>query len=38
MIYKYIDFEATYFMPLFFSFLAAISFPHVIVIEIMKSE
>jgi len=38
MIYKYVDFESTYFMSLFFSFLAAISFPHVIVIGIMKSE
>ncbi len=38
MIYKYIDFQSTYFMSLFFSFLAAISFPHVIVVGMMKSQ
>ena len=38
MIYKYVDFESTYFMSLFFSFLAAISFPHVIVVGMMKSQ
>ena len=36
LVYNYIDFEADYFMPLFFSFLAAITFPHTLVIGIMK--
>ena len=36
IVYYYIDFEADYFMPLFFSFLAAITFPHTLVIGIMK--
>ena len=36
LVYRYIDFEADYFMPLFFSFLAAITFPHTLVIGIMK--
>jgi Brp/Blh family beta-carotene 15,15'-monooxygenase len=36
LVYGYIDFEADYFMPLFFSFLAAITFPHTLVIGIMK--
>ena len=36
MVYRYIDFEADYFMPLFFSFLAAITFPHTVVIGMMK--
>jgi len=36
LVYSYIDFEADYFMPLFFSFLAAITFPHTLVIGIMK--
>ena len=36
LVYYYIDFEADYFMPLFFSFLAAITFPHTLVIGIMK--
>ena len=30
-----IDFEADYFLPLFFSFLAAITFPHVFVMRFM---
>ena len=38
LIYRYIDFEADYFMPLFFSFLAAITFPHTVVIGIMKHK
>lgn len=33
--YYFIDFNATYFLPLFFSFLAAITFPHVVVMGIM---
>ena len=36
LVYRYIDFKADYFMPLFFSFLAAITFPHTLVIAIMK--
>ena len=36
LVYRYIDFEADYFMPLFFSFLAAITFPHTLVIGMMK--
>ena len=36
LVYNYMDFEADYFMPLFFSFLAAITFPHTLVIGIMK--
>ncbi len=36
LVYRYMDFEADYFMPLFFSFLAAITFPHTLVIGIMK--
>ncbi len=38
LVYRYIDFEADYFLPLFFSFLAAITFPHTIVIGIMKHK
>ena len=38
LVYRYIDFEADYFMPLFFSFLAAITFPHTIVMGIMKHK
>ncbi len=38
LVYHYIDFEADYFMPLFFSFLAAITFPHTIVIGMMKHK
>lgn len=38
LVYHYIDFEADYFMPLFFSFLAAITFPHTIVIGLMKHK
>lgn len=38
LVYKYIDFDADYFMPLFFSFLAAITFPHTIVIGMMKHK
>lgn len=37
-VYRYVDFEADYFMPLFFSFLAAITFPHTIVIGLMKHK
>lgn len=33
--YFYLDIEADYILPLFFSFLAAITFPHVIVITYM---
>ena len=36
LVYRYIDFKADYFMPLFFSFLAAITFPHTLVLAIMK--
>ena len=38
LVYHYIDFEADYFMPLFFSFLAAITFPHTLVIGMMKHK
>ena len=38
LVYRYVDFEADYFMPMFFSFLAAITFPHTIVISIMKHK
>ena len=38
LVYHYVDFEANYFMPLFFSFLAAITFPHTIVMFIMKNK
>ena len=38
LVYRYIDFEADYFMPLFFSFLAAITFPHTLVIGMMKHK
>ena len=38
MVYQYVDFEADYFMPLFFSFLAAITFPHTVVIGLMKHK
>lgn len=33
--YYFLDFKASYFLPLFFSFLAAITFPHVIVMWLM---
>ena len=36
LVYHYVDFAADYFMPLFFSFLAAITFPHTIVMGMMK--
>ena len=36
LVFRYVDFKADYFMPLFFSFLAAITFPHTIVIGMMK--
>ena len=38
LVYRYVDFEADYFMPLFFSFLAAITFPHTIVMGMMKHK
>jgi len=38
LVYSYVDFEADYFMPLFFSFLAAITFPHTIVMGMMKHK
>lgn len=38
LVYQYVDFEADYFMPLFFSFLAAITFPHTVVIGFMKHK
>ena len=38
LVYRYINFEADYFMPLFFSFLAAITFPHTLVIGMMKHK
>ena len=36
LIFNYIDFNADYFLPMFFSFLAAITFPHTIVIGMMN--
>lgn len=33
--YYFFDIQSNYFLPLFFSFLAAITFPHVIVISLM---
>jgi Brp/Blh family beta-carotene 15,15'-monooxygenase len=36
LILNYIDFNADYFLPMFFSFLAAITFPHTIVIGMMN--
>ena len=33
--YSYVDFTASYVLPLFFTFLAAITFPHVVVIHWM---
>ena len=38
LVYSYVDFEADYFMPMFFSFLAAITFPHTIVMGLMKHK
>lgn len=38
LVYRYIDFQADYFMPLFFSFLAAITFPHTVVMGLMKHQ
>ena len=38
LVYRYIDFQADYFMPLFFSFLAAITFPHTVVMGLMKRQ
>jgi len=38
LVYSYVDFNANYFMPMFFSFLAAITFPHTIVMAIMKHK
>ena len=38
LVYRYVDFEADYFMPLFFSFLAAITFPHTVVMGMMKHK
>ena len=38
LVYRYLDFEADYFMPLFFSFLAAITFPHTVVMGMMKHK
>ena len=34
--YNFLDFREDYFLPLFFSFLAAITFPHAIVIGSLK--
>jgi hypothetical protein len=36
LIFNYIDFNADYFLPMFFSFLSAITFPHTIVIGMMN--
>ena len=38
LIFNYIDFNADYFLPMFFSFLAAITFPHTIVIGMMNKN
>jgi len=38
LVYRFMDFEADYFIPLFFSFLAAITFPHTVVIGMMKHK
>ena len=38
LILNYIDFNADYFLPMFFSFLAAITFPHTIVIGMMNKN
>tara|TARA_B100001175_G_C19510468_1_gene643521 strand:+ start:119 stop:1003 length:885 start_codon:yes stop_codon:yes gene_type:complete len=38
LVYQYVNFKADYFIPLFFSFLAAITFPHTIVMGIMKHK
>lgn len=34
----YMDIQSEYFIPLFFTFLAAITFPHTVVIGMLKSE
>ncbi len=36
--YYYTDLNSDYFIPLFFTFLAAITFPHTLVIGMLKSE
>ena len=38
LVYSFMDFESDYFIPLFFSFLAAITFPHTVVMGIMKHK
>ena len=38
LFYFYMDIQSEYFIPLFFSFLAAITFPHTVVIGMLKSE
>lgn len=38
LVYRFMDFEADYFIPLFFSFLAAITFPHTVVMGMMKHK
>ena len=37
-VYRYVDFNSDYFIPLFFSFLAAITFPHTFVMGVMKHK
>ena len=38
LFYFYMDIQSEYFIPLFFTFLAAITFPHTVVIGMLKSE
>jgi len=38
LVYRFMDFKADYFIPLFFSFLAAITFPHTVVMGMMKHK
>ena len=37
-VYRYVDFNSDYFIPLFFSFLAAITFPQTLVMGVMKHK
>jgi Brp/Blh family beta-carotene 15,15'-monooxygenase len=38
LFYYYLDLDSEYFVPLFFTFLAAITFPHTVVIGMLKTE
>ena len=38
LFYFYMDIQSEYFIPLFFSFLAAFTFPHTVVFGMLKSE